>query len=86
VHPGTLLPVDVQLPDDGGWVPTRVHVIEVTHFGLRGAYVGLGHVHAEKFARLVFAHERERLAARRHRADLRTGQDAPAPGREHGWR
>ncbi|GAB3589046.1 hypothetical protein GCM10027446_00400 [Angustibacter peucedani] len=85
VHPGSLLDVDVELPEGGGLVATRVFVIQVTHFGLRGAFVGLEHVHAEKFARLVFARERERLAARRQRADLRAGTDAPVPGRDRSW-
>lgn len=80
IAPGTRLEAQVQLPD-GQSVPVTLAVIEMTHFGLRAAFVGLRHMDAERFARLVFARERERLAERRRIAELRTVRERPSRDR-----
>lgn len=81
VRAGMVVPVAVAWPDGE---PLQVHlqVIEVANFTLRGSFVGLEHRQTERIARLVFAKERERLAARRRAAEQRS---APVPGRTRGW-
>ena len=81
VRAGTVVPVIIELPE-GEPVQVGLHVIEVANFTLRGSFVGLEHRQAERIARLVFARERERLAARRRQAEQRT---VPVPGRTRGW-
>ncbi len=83
VGPGSIVPIEVDLPDRSKPVSTRLWVIEVTHFGLRGSFVGLARSDAERFARVVFARERQRLAARRRRAELVESYNPP--GREPTW-
>jgi hypothetical protein len=72
-----VVPVVIELPQ-GDPVQVGLSVIEVANFTLRGSFVGLQHRQAERIARLVFAKERERLAARRQQAGQRT---VPVPGR-----
>jgi len=82
VDPGDVVQIEIQLPD-GAVVATRVTVVELTHFGLRAAFTALDTASTDRIARVVFAQERERLAARRRDADRRDG--LAAPGRRPGW-
>jgi hypothetical protein len=84
IAPGTVLSIDVELPEGAGRIPVKLTLIEVGNFGLRGSFIDLPHVHAERFARLVFAQERAQLAMRSRRAEVRTGGGRP-PGRTRGW-
>jgi hypothetical protein len=77
VRAGMVVPVVIELPQ-GDPVQVGLSVIEVANFTLRGSFVGLEHRQAERIARLVFAKERERLAARRQQAEQRS---VPVPGR-----
>lgn len=81
VRAGMVVPVVVEWPEGE---PMQVHlqVIEVVNFTLRGSFVGIEHRQTERIARLVFAKERERLAARRRQAEQRS---VPVPGRTRGW-
>lgn len=81
VRVGSITPVLIQMPD-GDPIQVALNVIEVVNFSLRGSFVGLEHRQAERIARLVFAKERERLAARRQQAEQRV---IAVPGRTRGW-
>ena len=82
VEPGTVLSIDVELPE-GGRLPVKLNVIAVGNFGLRGSFIDIPHAHAERFAKLVFAQERAKLAARSRRVEVRAG--GPPPGRNRNW-
>ena len=82
VVPGTVLSIDVELPE-GGRLPVKLNVIAVGNFGLRGSFIDISHAHAERFAKLVFAQERAKLAARSRRVEVRAG--GPPPGRNRNW-
>jgi hypothetical protein len=84
VEEGTVLSIDVELPEGAGRVPVKLKVIAVGNFGLRGSFVDLPHVHAERFARMVFAQERAQLAVRSRRAEVRSS-GGRTPGRTRGW-
>jgi PilZ domain len=80
VRVGSVVPLVIVLPE-GDPIQVALTVIEVVNFTLRGSFVGLEHRQAERIARLVFAKERERLAARRREVEHRI---TPVPGRTRG--
>ncbi|MGN6613282.1 MAG: PilZ domain-containing protein [Angustibacter sp.] len=81
VRPGMVVPVVVEWPE-GEPLQVPLQVIEVANFTLRGSFVGIEHRQTERIARLVFAKERERLAARRRQSEQRS---VPVPGRTRSW-
>jgi c-di-GMP-binding flagellar brake protein YcgR len=85
LKPGTVITIDVELPEDDGTVEVRLNVIAVGNFGLRGSFIDLPRRDAERFARLVFTRERAQLAARRRRGEARSSGSGQVPGRSRDW-